>query len=597
MNYSDYLIPAQREDRFTFRGLNLYMPRVAKAKTMLVGNNKSRVAVCTSWDDPELVLNDSLIEKVSIAAPIRSTYGVNILLANLALNPQIKYLVFLRGGEFDETETGSLPRKVINYIWKNGVDSSGKVIGTEFSLLPELLENDGLEAIKKIIKDVEIIDWEGKEEIDLRKLSKKIDSISPGLKSTREKFLFSNFKVEEVSTLPSERSAHEIREKTPVLAWLRLVDRIMRYGHNVLFEQKEETRVRELLFARVTIENLEEEGFKVPLWLRNIPEVKITPEELENYYQKFIKPDTYFKEIYPGVKKFYRPPTDKYLYTELLFAFPRPKEIDRTAEYLYKNSGLAGVVNYLVDQFPVDEKKMKKAKEVEKDKSLNDSKKIEILLEIFRPPVNQVETAQRRIRESLADTDKVLILWDPNIHGVQNSGRPCWVHSYGLVREGKLYFKAAFRSHDIAKGWLKNVYGVYRLIQDYFCKPYGLKIGNVSIESESCHVYLSDLAWIKKLWDKEVNKKKLLNVNFDKPEDPRGNIAIVVEGREVEVTLLSPEDGRPLESFKGTPDSVFRQVVNRGLLLEGGHWAYFGKEIKRVEECIKNKIPYYQDKV
>lgn len=595
-NYKKHLIPADRKDSFKFKETDLYMPRMAKAKTMLVGNKNSNVAICTSWDDPELVLSDEIIEKVAIAAPMRSTYGVNILLANLGLNPQIDKVIFLRGGEFDETETGSLPRKIINNLWKNGIDEKGKIIGTELSLLPELIESEGAEIIREITEKVEIIDFEGKDEKGLKKLSKMIDGFkAASLK--RKKYVFPNFKVEEVETLPSEKTAHEIREKTPSLAWLRLLDRIIRYGNDTLFESKEGTKVRELLFARVTIDNLENEGFQVPKWLMDIPEVKITPEELETYYQKFIKPDSYYREIYPGVKKFYRPSTDKYLYCELLFAFPRPKEIDKSAEYVLKTHGEKALFDYLLGQYPIDEEKTKKAREVASDKTLDDSAKLEILLEIFRPPVNQVAGVQKRIRESLADTDKVLILWDPNVHGVQNSGRPCWIHSYGLVRDGKLNFKAAFRSHDIAKGWLKNVYGIYRLLQDYFCKPYGLEIGKVSIESESCHFYLADLAWVKKLWDEQVVKNRLLAVNFDKPSDPRGNIAISVDGKEVEVTLLSPQDGRPIESFKGGPEKVFKQIVDCGLLFEGSHWAYFGAEMEKVKNCIKNNLPYLQDKV
>jgi len=104
-----------------------------------VGNKNSNVAICTSWDDPELVLTEEIIEKVAIAAPMRSTYGVNILLANLALNPQIDKLIFLRGGEFDETETGCLPRKIINNLWKNGIDKkrlSYKGMGAKKMIYP-----------------------------------------------------------------------------------------------------------------------------------------------------------------------------------------------------------------------------------------------------------------------------------------------------------------------------------------------------------------------------------------------------------------------------------------------------------------------------
>ncbi|PIQ70415.1 hypothetical protein COS55_00120 [Candidatus Shapirobacteria bacterium CG03_land_8_20_14_0_80_40_19] len=590
MDYKNYLIPAEREDSFKFKDTDLYMPRMAKAKTMLVGNKNSNVAICTSWDDPELVLTEEIIEKVAIAAPMRSTYGVNILLANLALNPQIDKLIFLRGGEFDETETGCLPRKIINNLWKNGIDKKGKIIGTELSLLPELIEGKGAEIIGEITKTVKVIDFEGKDEKGLEKLSKMIDGFkTASLK--RKKHVFPNFKVEKVETLPSEKTAHEIREKTGALAWLKLIDRIIRYGQTAILETKEGTQVRELPYVRITIEDLEKSGFAVPDWLSAIPEVKITPEELEIYYQKFIKPDTYYKEIYPGVLKFVRPPTDKYLYCELLFAFPRPKEIDLAVEYMLKARGINAVYNFLSEKFPPENEKL--AKNVLADKKITDEEKARVLLEIFRPPKNQVAELMKRLKEEGSDADKTLILWDPNVHSFLYSGRPCWVESAALLRDGVLNFKAVFRSHDIAKGWFKNVYGIYRFVQEYLCQPIGAKIGTITIESESGHIYVADLSWVKKLWQELVEKKRILPVELN---DPRGNLLISVEGKEVEVVLISPEDGRPLISFKGDPQKVLKEIIQKDLLLQKGHFAYLGQELARAEHCIKNKTAYLQDK-
>jgi len=596
MNILDNLIPAERKDRFKFNGLDLYMPRMAKAKTMLVGNPKSSIAICTSWDDPELVLTEAILGKVALVAPLRSTYGVNILLANLGLNPQINKVIFLRGGDFDETETGSLPKKVINLIWKDGIDPSGKVMGTDLSLLEEIASKEGIKNIQKITKDVEIIDWEGKDEKRIKKLEEKIDEFlkKASKKPGRSIIIFPDFKVEEVETYPSETTAHEIREKTPALAWLRLIDRIIRYGQTAVLETKEGTQIRELPFERVTIENLETEKFAVPKWLSGISEVKITPEELEAYYQRFIKPDSYYQEIYPGVKKFIRPPTDKYLYCELLFAFPRPKEIDLAAEYVFSKEGINGVFAFLSEKFPQDEVKLKLANKVLADKKITDEEKTKVLLEIFRPAKNQIAEMQKRLKEIGSDTDKTLILWDPNVHSFLYSGRPCWVEAAALLRDGKLNFKAVFRSHDIAKGWLKNVYGIYRLVEEYLAKPIGVKIGTITIESESGHIYLADLTWVKKLWQEQVKEKGLLT---EVVTDPRGNVLISLEGKEVEVILASPVDGRPIVTFKGKPKEVLKQIIGEDLLFEGSHWAYLGRELTKVEECIKKSLPYIQDKV
>lgn len=592
LDFSSYQIPAEREDRFSFRGIQLYMPRMAKAKTMLVGGGERPVAICTGWDDPELVLPFSLLPKIVLAAPIRSIFGVNIFLANLALNPQIQKVIFLRGGELDETEAGALPRRIINALWQNGFDNQGKIIGTDFSLLPELLEDNGDKVIKEIMKDVEITDWSGKDEKSLQKLAEEINSLKKTIPQ-RQPFTFKEFKVEEIITFPSERTALEIREKTPAEAWLRLLDRIIRYGHTATLETKEGTLVREIPFVRVTVENLEEESFPIPQWLADIPEIQITPGELEDYYQRFIKPDRYYKEIYPGVFKFFRPPTDKYLYGELLFAFPRPKEIDKTAAYILEKQGISEVYAFLENQFPVDETKKTKANNALKDEKLENEKKAEILLEIFRPPTNQVAEICKRIKEIGDEVDKIFILWDPNVHSFLYSGRPCWVEGAALIRDDKLNFKAVFRSHDIAKGWLKNTYGIYRFIQEYLCSPAGLKIGTLTIESESGHIYLADLSWVKKLWQNQVEEKNVLPL---KTTDPRGNLLISVEGNQVEVILVSPVEGRPLASFTGPPREILKQIANKDLLLEKSHWIYLGKELTRAEECLKKGIPYNQDK-
>lgn len=590
MDYKDSLIPANREDAFVFKDISLYMPRMAKAKTMLVGNKNSNVAICTSWDDPELVLTEEIIDKVAIAAPMRSTYGVNILLANLALNPQINKIIFLRGGEFDETETGSLPRKIINNLWKNGIDKKGKVVGTELFLLPELVKGEGAKIIQEIIKTVEIVDFEGKDKKNLAKLSKTITGSKP-TSSKRKKYVFPFFKVEEVETFPSEKIAHEIREKTGALAWLRLVDRVIRYGQTATLETKEGTQIRELPFERVTVEDFQNSGFTVPKWLSSIPEVKITPEELEAYYLKFIKPDTYYKEIYPGVFKFIRPPTDKYLYCELLFAFPRPKEIDLAVDYLLKSQSLDAVYTFLSEKFPIEDEKL--AKQVMADKKITEEEKAKILLEIFRPPKNQVTEMMKRLKEEGSDADKTLILWDPNVHSFLYSGRPCWVEAAALLRDGVLNFKAVFRSHDIAKGWLKNVYGIYRFVQEYLCQPIGAKIGTITIESESGHIYVADLSWVKKIWQNLVEEKGILPTELD---DPRGNLLISVEKNEVEVVLVSPQDGRPLMNFKGQPRKVLSEIVKKGLLLQPDHWVYLSQELFKAEKCIKDKVTYLQDK-
>jgi hypothetical protein len=281
------------------------------------------------------------------------------------------------------------------------------------------------------------------------------------------------------------------------------------------------------------------------------------------------------------------------LYCELLFAFPRPKEIDLAIDYVFSQSGLKGMFSFLSEKFPQDEEKMKLARKVLADKKVAEEEKSKILLEIFRPPKNQIAEMQKRLKEIGSDADKTLILWDPNVHSFLYSGRPCWVEAAALLRDGQVNFKAVFRSHDVAKGWLKNVYGIYRLVQEYLAEPIGAKIGTITVESESGHIYVADLSWVKKIWEELIEKQGLLG---ETRVDPRGNLLISVENGKVEVVLVSPLDGRPLLTFSGDPQEVLKQIMAKDLLYEGSHWAYLGQELARVEECLKSGTPYLQDK-
>ncbi len=592
-----YSIPQKRESDFIEQGsLFLYMPRANKAKTMLIGDCDSSVALCTGWNDPELVVPPKDIERFSIIAPLRSLAGVDIMLWNLAANPHIQHVFFWAGGKLDETERAARPKEVLFSLWKNGVDDSGIVKGADYQLNKALVENGAINTIRKMVRCVDLVDWS---KIRMAQIEEKLDKLPKKKPAVYMKPVkLPEFKVEDVETLPSEGMSFLIREKRAVDAWIRLLDRIVRYGKNTVLETEQGTMVRELQIAHVVIENDKDEDlFPVPSWLKKIEQLGLTKGEFEKYYKQYFCPDPYLHKLYPGVFKFIRPKEDKYLYCELIYAFPRSGEIDTTAEFILKKEGVMAVRAYLESVFGADDaKKTKLAQKVVKDKKLTDEQKTEILLEVFRPPTNQVAGVIERIKKIPDDADKTFVLWNPDTHGRQYSGRPCLLDLSLLVRNGKINCRAIFRSHDIAKGWLKNVFGIYRFLQEV-CRITKYKVGKIEIESESAHFYLGDQDWVKEIWQKQVADKKIPKLFNEENADPRGNFGIEVIDREIVCNLLSPKEGKPLLELRGkTALEIIRQLDWYQLISQPTHGLDIGMELSKAETCLKLKIPYIQDR-
>lgn len=584
------LIPERREtDLWEIGNLRLYMPRAFKATTMMVGNSDSPIALCTGWSDPWNVVSSVTAESFSVIAPLREALGVDIMLANLLANPQIKIVVINRHGKFDDSAPSRQPIEILKAIWANGIEENGLVRGTSHQLFPELVLGGMSEKLKKMIADVQLL--ESEESIEEIATRVKEWEIAPSL---RERVFPPEFEIPKVERFPSEEVSFQLRERNAFNGWIRLVGSIMRYGRDCSLE-KGGALVRELPYTRVVLEGKSSDFFALPEWVKEIVATPITTENLEAYYLRYVRPENYLVEIYPGVRKFVRPSEEKYLYAELLFAFPRPKEIDIAVNSILESQGLAAVYQFLSSNFEIDGQKREIVEKLMVDRSIDDERKTKILLEIFVPPTNQVDDKIRRIKEMPDDADKTIILWDPRTHGMQDRGRPCWVELSFLVREGKIHTKAVFRSHDIAKGWLFNAYGIWRLWQD-ICQETGYEMGKMTIESESCHVYKGDETWARRLWEKRLEGVSPKSVFNPERADPRGNLVINIVDDEITCVLVSPA-GQPLLKMSGLTAKGMMGEINRlGLISQTDHALDIGAELTKAEICRRLGIPYRQDK-
>jgi hypothetical protein len=377
-----------------------------------------------------------------------------------------------------------------------------------------------------------------------------------------------------------------------------MLDTLLRYGQDCQLETGGAT-VRELPFIRVVINN--PESFEIPEWLAGIERLGYTPESLEKYYETKILPNTHMREIYPGVTKFYRPDGIKYLYAELLFAYPRDPEFDQAVYEMTESLGIEHTLQFLqsVERSSARADRNEIAESILVDPEVSDRQKAEVLMELFVPPVNQVQRILDQIRNMPDDADKTFFLWQPSVHGMRDRGRPCLVQGSLLVRDGRIDMKATFRSHDIPKGWIENIYGIRRFLMD-IANTTGYEVGTLTVESESAHMYLADVEWANELVTREIRNKQPVKVyDAETMSDPRGNWQINVVDGQIRC-VLQDQVGIPLLELEGrTAKDIIAQFRHFRLLSDPNHAMDLGAQLANAE--LANLVgpeflPYIQDR-
>ena len=96
----------------------------------------AHVGFCTVWNEAEAVLRRApvLKEKCAITGTLYGRDGANVIIRNLALNPQIRRVYLWGHGPLSNTKFGTMGREVLTALWKNGVDDDRTVTGTNFKL-------------------------------------------------------------------------------------------------------------------------------------------------------------------------------------------------------------------------------------------------------------------------------------------------------------------------------------------------------------------------------------------------------------------------------------------------------------------------------
>ncbi len=554
---------------------------------VIIGNPKSSLGLCVVWQDVERVVNfhPEFKEKFAIIGNLRSPFGINVILYNLALNPTIRHVVVWGPDKLSNTNIGLAGKNALLELWKSGIDEQRQIVNTPFKLVEEIDSS----IVPTILRNVQTHEMSNQEKIDLNSLPN-----SPAEKYM-ESVKFPEFVVKAPETFPSEGFTFPIREKKGADAFLSLLYHIWKYGQKTPIDTEGED-VKEIRGPVVVIENEDTENIHLPEWLLETKALGISKESLENYYKTQFSPELYRKEIFDGVTKFERPRDYSYLYAELMFAYPRPEELENTVKKLFEKGGYEAAKSFLIINSKLDNESTQKLVMKVDSSNLDDEKKIEVLLEGLIPRVDQVANVIDRIKRKSVDLDKEMLLWDVRYHTKLESGRPCLFKFSFSVRNDKVDVHVFVRSHDAAQAWFFNFYGITKLLGKV-ANETGYKPGYVIIESESAHIYQRDWEIVRKLIKEQVEDKQI-KMFFD-PEtdaDPRGVIIIDVVDGKIKAKLQDLKTSALLMELEGkTAKEMMYKIKHYKWISRTDHAAFIGSELAKAEVCMKLGIKYNYD--
>ncbi|MFY3740621.1 MAG: tetrahydromethanopterin S-methyltransferase subunit A [Candidatus Nitrosomirales archaeon] len=135
------------------------------------GNENSSIGVCTlsSIDLLEEVSKSEMMNDVALAARLFSeNKGIEKLIEYVLQHPTVKYVV-LCGND----TKGHLPGQALLALYKNGIDSSGRIIGAVGKEpVIEAVTKNNVEAFRKRAKIIDLVGV-----TDIEKISDKVSNL------------------------------------------------------------------------------------------------------------------------------------------------------------------------------------------------------------------------------------------------------------------------------------------------------------------------------------------------------------------------------------------------------------------------------------
>ncbi|HRY60413.1 MAG TPA: thymidylate synthase [Patescibacteria group bacterium] len=230
----------------------------------------SNTGVATLWTEKERMFAGFDRGTFAVIGQLYSKNGINPLLRNILANPSIRYIV-LCGKEL----SGS-GQNLINFF-QNGVDEEYNIIGSKDAKVDKEIPLEYLELVRA---NIEVVDL--RDEIDPKKVNKKLKALKSGLPAFTERIIFPEAQAK-ADVFPSEISGINVRGNTVRECWIKIVRLIRYYGF--VKESQHGDPQKELVGFTTVITGEDPDNID---WFS---EFTRTTEELLKYYPQVLTPD------------------------------------------------------------------------------------------------------------------------------------------------------------------------------------------------------------------------------------------------------------------------------------------------------------------
>jgi thymidylate synthase len=233
------------------------------ANQLIIG--KGNVAVVTGWTKKEDIfesLSPETKNKISLVGQLYSKEGINYIIRNLFLNPNINFLVI-----------------------------TGKDLSNSLAEFKSFLQGEQKDYIHEEIskeKIQEFINYFSKNSLFVETF--EIETALKNLKPSQQKWTstavdFNDHIIKEVNTFPSEKIGFRIEGDTVSQVWLKVLDRIFKFGFDKMSAYDE--KQRELINIITIIRNDNPDDPKLPSFLY------FNKDDLKNYYPQMMTACTF----------------------------------------------------------------------------------------------------------------------------------------------------------------------------------------------------------------------------------------------------------------------------------------------------------------
>ena len=213
----------------------------------------------------------------------------------------------------------------------------------------------------------------------------------------------------------------------------------------------------------------------------------------------------------------------------------------------------------------------------------------------FPGGINQIEFIIKKLKEDPVTRRAFATVYAPAVD-THHSSPPCMSLMQILSTEKNvLNMFVTFRSHDIFKAAIPNAYGLLCL-HKHICDEVGLKIGSLTIQSQSAHIYDEDWNMAGDLLKCQIWTRVKTYFDEHTDIDPRGYMRIRTVNEKIHVELVSPQGEVLYENAGKTARDLAMHVGRLDLLSLPTHYVDLSIELTKAEISLKSGKPYTQDK-